>query len=277
MLGTTILLLVFASASALAQRVAIVLPEDTELDKRFAQELRLALSGPVRLVDAGLVAVAFGSARPESPFNMTTSEARRVGSVIGCDFYLLVRSGDQRRARLERPDVVESFAAVFVVSSRTGDLVHSVVTSVERRSAAEAEQGVIAELPAVGATIVAAMKKAGASEIEPPVSATFDEIPQPNTPAAENFRPPVPYLRIKPKYTRQAYLYDVTATVEAAIDLDEFGRLLHIRIVRWAGFGLDESVIEAIRSMNWRPAERNGKRLPVRFLVRYNFKKIEDE
>jgi hypothetical protein len=48
-------------------------------------------------------------------------------------------------------------------------------------------------------------------------------------------------------------------------------------ITRWAGFELDESVAKAVRSMNWRPAERNGKPLPVRFLLRYNFKKIEKD
>jgi hypothetical protein len=29
--------------------------------------------------------------------------------------------------------------------------------------------------------------------------------------------------------------------------------------------------------MNWRPAERNGKTLPMRFLLRYNFKKAEQD
>ena len=40
---------------------------------------------------------------------------------------------------------------------------------------------------------------------------------------------------------------------------------------------LDESVDKTVRAMNWRPAERNGKSLPMRFLVRYNFKKIDKE
>jgi len=74
-----------------------------------------------------------------------------------------------------------------------------------------------------------------------------------------------------------AYLYDVTATVEATIDLNEKGEITRVEITRWAGYGLDESVQNVIKSMNWRPAERAGKPLPIRFLVRYNFKKIEKD
>jgi hypothetical protein len=49
------------------------------------------------------------------------------------------------------------------------------------------------------------------------------------------------------------------------------------KIVRWAGFGLEEAVERAVRSMNWRPAMRNGKALPMRVLLRYNFRKVEKD
>jgi TonB family protein len=74
-----------------------------------------------------------------------------------------------------------------------------------------------------------------------------------------------------------ASLYFVEATVDIEIEVDETGKLLKTEIVRWAGFGLDESVTDAIRKMNWRPASRNGKTLPLRVLLRYNFKKLEKE
>ncbi len=56
---------------------------------------------------------------------------------------------------------------------------------------------------------------------------------------------------------------------------DENGKILKVETARWAGFGLDEAVAENVRQMNWRPATRNGKALPIRVLLRYNFKKIE--
>ena len=87
----------------------------------------------------------------------------------------------------------------------------------------------------------------------------------------------MPYKRIKPEYTRTAYLYDAKGTVDISVDIDQNGAVKGTEIVRWTGYGLDEAVIEAVRKMNWRPAERGGKTLPMRVLLRYNFTKIEKE
>ena len=86
-----------------------------------------------------------------------------------------------------------------------------------------------------------------------------------------------PYKTNQAEYTRQAYFYDVAATVDAEVDIDGSGKVTAIAIRRWAGFGLDESVIAAVRRMNWRPAERGGKTLPMCVLLRYNFTKIDKE
>ena len=108
-------------------------------------------------------------------------------------------------------------------------------------------------------------------------SRRIEEMPPENSPEAKNFRSPVPYKRIKPEYTGVAYLYGIAATVDILLDLDEKGNILRTEIVRWAGYGLDEAVTDAVRKMNWRPAERAGKPLPLRVLLRYNFKKVEKE
>jgi hypothetical protein len=57
----------------------------------------------------------------------------------------------------------------------------------------------------------------------------------------------------------------VTATIDVLVDVEADGGITKIEIVRWAGFGLDESVAETVRKMNWRPAERNGKRCRCAF------------
>ena len=72
-----------------------------------------------------------------------------------------------------------------------------------------------------------------------------------------------------------AYLYSIAATVEILVDLDAAGKITITAIVRWAGYGLDESVETAVRAMNSRPADRNKNTLPRRVLLRYNFKKTE--
>ena len=108
-------------------------------------------------------------------------------------------------------------------------------------------------------------------------SGFIEEMPADDSPAAKNFRSPLPYRRLSPQYTTTAYLYSVAATVDIEVDFDETGKILRTEIVRWAGFGLDEAVTETVRKMNWRPATRAGKPLPIRVLLRYNFKKIEEE
>ncbi len=102
-------------------------------------------------------------------------------------------------------------------------------------------------------------------------------MPAENSPEAKSFRPPLPYKRIKPEYTQVANLYSVEATVNIEVEVSENGKILKTEIVRWAGFGLDESVTETIHKMQWRAASRNGKTLPLRVLLRYNFKKIEED
>lgn len=105
----------------------------------------------------------------------------------------------------------------------------------------------------------------------------IEEVPEAGSSEAKNLHPPMPYKRIRPECTREAYYYSIRATVDAVVDIDRNGAVTALEIRRWAGFGLDESVIEAINKMNWRPAERNGKTLPMRVLLRYNFTKIEKE
>jgi hypothetical protein len=114
--------------------------------------------------------------------------------------------------------------------------------------------------------------KTDIDETQPPA---FEEPSDEKSPAARGFRAPVPYRRLKPEYTPEAALYDVKATVDLTIYLDAAGKIVRTDLERWAGFGLDESVEKNVRSMNWRPAERDGKPMAMKFLVRYNFKKPE--
>jgi hypothetical protein len=261
----------------LAQRTALITPDASPLDQRIAGEIKTALKTNLRIQDRDMTTMAFDSARPETPFNMTTDEARRVGSLIGSDFYILVRSGSQRRAALERADYFESYAALFVVSSRSGRLIAWKLVTAESTTAADAETALVRSIAAASTEIAERIRRTAASEPSEADPGLLEEVPEPGTSAAKGFRPPVPYRRLKPDYTRTAYLYDVAAIVEVTVDLDATGKVQRLEITRWAGYGLDESAISAVNSMNWRPAERAGKQLPVRFLLRYNFKKIEKD
>jgi TonB family protein len=112
----------------------------------------------------------------------------------------------------------------------------------------------------------------GAADLPP-----FAGPPEPGSPAALGFRSPVPYRRIKPEYTSDAALYDVRGSVDIEIDLSSEGHIEATRIKKWAGYGLDEAAERAVRTMNWRPAERGGKPIALRFVMRFNFKRVEKE
>ena len=135
----------------------------------------------------------------------------------------------------------------------------------------------LGSIPRIATKIVENMRSAVKEEITESDHVSIEDVPEENSPRAKNFRSPAPYRRIKPEYTADAGFYNITATVEILVDLAADGSISRTRVVRWAGFGLDESVEKTVRAMNWLPAARNGKPLPVRFLLRYNFKKIEKE
>jgi hypothetical protein len=139
----------------------------------------------------------------------------------------------------------------------------------------KAFRALIASIDNTANGIVDKIRSAPLSERKAPADAKIEEVPDPDSPAATNLKPPIPYRRIKPDYTATAFLYDVRATIDIEADVDSDGRILSTRIVRWAGFGLEESVERAVRGMNWRPAMRDGKPLPMRVLLRYNFTKVE--
>ncbi|QQS32149.1 MAG: energy transducer TonB [Acidobacteriota bacterium] len=264
--------LLFA-ASAAAHRIAIIAPDKAVESVAFAEKLTNAIRD-VDLIDGEMARAAFEAVAPENAFNMTRIEARRAGSAIGCSHFVVLRSAVQRRTSFEKKEYYEAYAVVFVVSSRTGRLLLPILRSAESSSSKDAFEKLLTEIPAVAKEIETEATSSLRRELAEPPPPAMEEPPDEGTAAARGFRAPVPYRRIRPEYTRTANLYDIAATVEITVDLDEKGKILRTEIERWAGFGLEESVEKAVRSMNWRPAERGGKQIPMRFLLRYNFTKL---
>ena len=260
-----------------AQRVAILTPDRAEKSTAFAEKLETRLSEKLTILDNSMAGAAYLSVSPATPFNLTVEDSKRIGEVVGCDFFTLIRSDTLRRSSFKKAEYYESYAAVYLVSSRTGRLVFWKLQQFEAAKPDRSQKMLDDSVGALAVEIAENVRSAIKNDLTEPNPAVIEEVPDEKTPAGKNFRAPVPYRRIKPEYTTQASLYDVAATVDMVVDLDEKGTILRTEIVRWAGFGLDESVEKTVRGMNWRPAERNGKSLPMRFLVRYNFKKIDKE
>lgn len=254
-------------------RLAVLAPERTEAAESYARALAAALEASAIVLDEDMAAAAYAAGGIKTPFNLTSADSRNLGAAIGCDFVVLVRAADQRRSSSEREEYYESFAVIFAVSTRTGRLVDWIHPKFETAKKADAHRMLTASIPKFAASLLsrlAEVKLAEAAEQTPP---NVEEVPPEGSPGAAKFRPPVPYRRIKPEYTQTAFLYEVAATVELEMDLDAAGNITRAEIVRWAGYGLDQSVEAAVKAMNWRPAEREGKPLPMRVLLRYNFKR----
>ncbi|HRI03949.1 MAG TPA: energy transducer TonB [Pyrinomonadaceae bacterium] len=247
------------------------------MSDEISERLTSFLISDLKVLDMDLAKAAFNSKPPVAPFNMTIDEAKRVGGAIGCDHIILIRTANQRRNASGRGEYYEAYAVIYVVSVRTGRLIHWALYKSEAISAKASTRFLDVAVPEFAGEIKAKINSATKSEIAESPLPPMEEPPAPNSPEAKNFIAPIPFRRIKPEYTAEAAFYEVTATVEIMVDLDAAGKILRTEIVRWAGYGLDESVERTVRQMNWRPAERNGKALPMRFLLRYNFKKVDKQ
>ena len=232
------------------------------------------------LLDRGMSAAAARGVGYAGSLNLTLAEARSLGSAVGCDFYLTGDAQTVRRSSSARPVYFEAYASVFVVSARTGRLVMWERPAAEAATPEEAERALLAALESSAFLYAgAAAAEAGREERErfaPPEPAGAPVIDLSTDEAAgagTDLREPAPYRRLRPAYTDAASRAEAEATVDASVEIGADGEVRDVRVVRWAGFGLDEEVVSTVRRMHFRPAEREGEPVAVRVFLRYNFRK----
>lgn len=93
----------------------------------------------------------------------------------------------------------------------------------------------------------------------------------------KGLRTPRPYRRLKPAYPDSAAKADAAGIVDVLVDLDKEGEVNKVDLARWAGFGLDEAALDTVRQMHFYPAMRDGMAIPIRVLLRYNFRRPENK
>ena len=246
-----------------------------KLAENLKQETTLSI------LDQDQVRVAARGAGYGGSLNMSLSEARDLGAAIGCDFYILGDAQTLRRSPSTGPDYFESYASVFLVSARTGRLNTWERWMFKSDQPAAAEQELISELSKQ--EIRRRFEKAmhAAEEVErgersvniDRQTPVIEEAPDDDKiAAAEGLRLPRPFRRFLPPYPETAARAEVEATVDVLVDLDIKGEVTRVEVARWAGFGLDEATISTIRRMHFFPALRNGVAVPLRVLLRYNFR-----
>jgi TonB family protein len=216
--------------------------------------------------------------------NLSLSEARDLGAALGCDFFVLGDAQTLRRSPSAGPGYFESYSSIFLVSARTGRLVGWERPNFRAATAAAAEQSLLSELGSSNAWQRSVLSIRRAQEIERGERAltidldrqvpVIEEAPDDEKLAeSEGLRLPRPYRRLVPSYPESAALAETEAIVDVLVDIDTHGEVTRVEVARWAGFGLDDTAIDTARQLHFFPAMRNGIAIPLRVLLRYNFRK----
>lgn len=275
---------VAAQTNAQRTRVAVLDLGETQTGRRAADKLSLALSSNNNLlmIDRDESRTAARGAGYTGSLNMTLREARDLGGALGCDFYITGDAQTLRRSPFNVPAYHESYASIFLVNARTGRLVMWERPSFEAATPDEAEKNLLTELDTRGARYRDTIQKAEEAARERHAEALeradatseIEDAPDDEAEAArQGLRLPQPYRRLRPVYPETAARAEAEATVDVQLELDTNGEVSRAEIVRWAGFGLDDSTLSTVKQLHFRPAMRDGVPVPIRVLLRYNFRR----
>jgi TonB family protein len=280
-------LLMLAASNSPAQPKAIVSVLDfgsTPIAKRVTDTLRgrLGSTHEVLVLDADMGRAAAKGIGYAGSLNLTLSEARDLGAALAAEFYFIGDAQTIRRSSFDEPVYYEAYCSIFLVSARTGRLLFWERPNFARPVATAAENKLSEYFAGDLMTqrLIEAIKKSREEErIQRTVftaspEALIEEAPEDEKAAeVQGIRPPRPYRRLRPAYPPSAGLADVQATVDVAVDVAADGEVSNVEIVRWAGFGLDDETVATVRKLQFFPAMKNGAPIPMRVLLRYNFRK----
>ncbi|MGH9874088.1 MAG: energy transducer TonB [Pyrinomonadaceae bacterium] len=257
---------------------------DTAFAHLAADKLAANLKHETSLVvlDRDQVRAAARGAGYTGSMSLSLAEARDLGAALGCDFFIIGDAQTLRRSPSTGSIYFDSYASIFLVSARTGRLISWERPTFVGNTPATAEQSLISELSGVevqhrlsGIANRAQQDERGERELT-----TAEQIPiieaapdDDKSAAAEGLRLPRPYRRLVPPYPETAARAEAEATVDVLVDLDAGGEVTRVEVARWAGFGLDEATVETVRRLHFFPAMRDGVAIPIRVLLRYNFRK----
>ena len=253
-------------------RVAIVDAGATAREIR--ETLAGALRGPATVLDAGLVDAALAGAGYAGSTNLTLEEARRLGRVAGADALALVVARDFERPSDNESTRWECAVGLFLVDSRSGALLRYRGVAGVGEDRATARRAACAAAQAEAAAWVDVVDAAERRRLEGPGPAgdpaAVDFVTNPE--GGADLVPPRFCQRPAPRFTDEADRMRVVATVDLIVQFNADGTYGPIDVVRWAGFGLDEASIEAVRARKFWPARRSGAPVAARALLRYNFR-----
>jgi len=279
-----LLALLASNARAQTSKVSVLDFGSQPIAQRAAETIRsrLRASGAVQVADADLSRTAAKGIGYSGSLNLTVNEARNLGAALATEFYLIGDAQTLRRSSFKKPVYFESYCSIFVVSTRTGKLLLWDRPSFENTEATRAEALLSQHLAddAFTSRLIAVIKKAQEDEriqrtvLNSTVDAVIEEAPEDEKVATDQgIRLPRPFRRLRPGYPDTAARAEAEAVVDVAVDVGADGEVGDVEIVRWAGFGLDESTVATVRQLHFFPAMKNSAPIPMRVLLRYNFRK----
>lgn len=251
-----------------------------EAVEKFSTNLKQAET--IEILDRDQSRAATRGAGYAGSLNLSLIEARNLGAVLGCDFFVLGDAQTLRRSPSAGPVYFEAYASIFLVSARTGRLISWERPNFRAATAAAAEHSLLNELTdaPLRNRILVSTHRAEEDERAERAIIIDGEIPiieetpdDDKVAAAEGLRLPKPYRRFVPAYPETAAAAEAEAVVDVLVDLDSSGEVQRAEVVRWGGFGLDQVTVETIRKLHFFPAMRAGIAVPIRVLLRYNFRK----
>src|SRR5689334_5440909 len=279
-------LLLCAVSCCANETVSVVDFGPSETSKAVAEKMRAQFRAAKDFVvaDADLTRSAAMGVGYSGSLNLSVAEARDLGAALASDFYLLGDAQVLRRSSFEKPVYYEAYCSLILVSSRTGRLLEWERPSFNNDQASKANDLLLEHLTALSQKLLVVMRRASEDErIQRTVVPTspvplIEEAPDDDqAAAAQGLRLPRPYRRLRPEYPKAAALAEAEATVDVAVEIGADGEVGDVQVVRWAGFGLDEATVTTVRQMHFFPAMKNGTAIPLRVLLRYNFRKPPKE
>jgi len=251
-----------------------------EAVEKFLRNLKL--ENTVEIFDRDQARAAARGAGYAGSLNLSLNEARNLGAVLGSDLFVLGDAQTLRRSPSAGPVYFEAYASIFLVSARSGRLISWERPNFRDATATAAEHSLLSELSgaALRNRLIRALRRA--EEVERAERAVMidSEIPiveaapdDDKVAEAEGLRLPKPYRRFLPPYPETAAAAEAEAVVDVLVDLDSRGEVTRAEVVRWAGFGLDQATLETVHKLHFFPAMREGVAVPIRVLLRYNFRK----
>ncbi len=266
----SVLFCLFSVVTLAQPRLAIL---DFTGTVEVSQQLRkLAEADEIVLVNEQQLNLAVRGTGYSGSLNLKVEDARALGLSIGCDYYLIGTAKVQRRLLSEREFYFDVMIAAFVVETRTGKLIRFLFEQARAEKETVAHERLKELTKTIWRQSADALKSsATTADVNPGEVYDLDS----EEAGRLQIKPPQFFRRLKPAYTATADLMGIAATIELKVIFQSDGVVGAVEVIRWAGFGLDDSALATVKQLRFEPAKLQSKSVNVSAVVRYNFRQEE--